>query len=125
MRKTPFTRQNNAVITQPFADGIVTIYAVTDTAEPGRTPVEKLTEKGRLRYDEQRLGLQRYYQGRQNQMQIERVVRVPRGLDINSQDVAETEDGRRYRIDLVQSTQGVYPPCLDLTLAKIERVRGK
>lgn len=74
-----------------------------------------------LRYDEQRLGIQRYYAAMQNQVQVERVLRVPRAGNVNSQDVAVTEDGRQYRIDLVQDVPGVYPPSLDLTLTKIEQ----
>lgn len=47
-------------------------------------------------------------------------MRVPRYGGITNQDVAITEDGRQYRIDLVQNAD-VYPPSLDLTLAKIEQ----
>lgn len=119
MWQKPYRPKTNAPVTQPFDDGMVTVYAVTDAASPGMRPVEKLTAKVKLRYQEQRLGLQRYYAGQQNQVQIERVIRVPRAPGISSQDVAITEDGRQYRIDLVQSTLDVYPPCLDLTLAKI------
>ena len=119
MWQKPYRPKSNAPITQPFDDGMVTVYTVTDAAAPGMRPVEKLTKKAKLRYQEQRLGLQRYYAGRQNQVQIERVIRVPRAPGISSQDVAITEDGRQYRIDLVQATLDVYPPCLDLTLAKI------
>ena len=74
--------------------------------------------KAVLRYEEQRLGIQRYYNAMQNQIQVERVIRVPRAGQITNQDVAETEDGQRYRIDLVQAVQDVWPPCLDLTLAR-------
>ena len=49
-------------------------------------------------------------------------MRVPKGPDISSQDIAVTEDGRQYRIDLVQLADGVWPPSLDLTLAKVEQV---
>lgn len=119
MWTTP-SRPNNAV-TQAYSDGIVTIYAVADGAEPGRKPVEVLVKKAVLRYAEQRLGIQRYYAGRQNQIEIERVVRVPRTGRVNTQDVAETEDGRRYRIDMVQAAIGVYPPSADLTLVRIDR----
>lgn len=74
-----------------------------------------------LRYDEQRLGIQRYYEAMQNQVQVEHVLRVPRAGNVNSQDVAVTEDGRQYRIDLVQDVPGVYPPSLDITLTKVEQ----
>ena len=110
-------REND--ITQNFDDGVLTVYTATDVAAPGRAPVKKLAKKISLRYQEQRLGIQRYFEALQNQIQVERVVRVPRAGDITNQDVGVTEDGRQYRIDLVQSAEGIYPPCVDLTLAKL------
>lgn len=106
-------------VTQPFNSGIVNIFTVRDSAAPGYRPVEELTPLISLRYQERKLGIQRYYEGRQNQTEIERVIRVPKGnTRITNQDVAVTEDGTRYRIDLVQAVEDVYPPCYDLTLAR-------
>ena len=121
--KAPYRPSNE--VTQSYNDGVVTVYAVTDSAQPGYQPVEQLTEKIKLRYEEQRLGLQRYYDAMQNQIQVERVIRVPRAGQITSQDVAETEDGRRYRIDLVQTVDGVWPPSQDLTLVKYQQGEGQ
>lgn len=121
--KTPYRPSNE--VTQSYNSGVVTVYAVTDSARPGYQPVEQLTEKIKLRYEEQRLGLQRYYDAMQNQIQVERVIRVPRAGQITSQDVAETEDGRRYRIDLVQTVDGVWPPSQDLTLVKYQQGEGQ
>lgn len=106
-------------ITQGYNDGVVTVYAVTDAGPPGGLPVEKLVKKAVLRYEERRLGLQRYYQGKQNQVEVERVLRTPRRKGVSSQDLAVTEDGQQYRIDLVQSAADVYPPSMDLTLVRI------
>lgn len=106
-------------ITQNYNDGLVTIYAVTDSAQPGRLPMEKLECKAVLRYEERRLGIQRYYAGKQVQVEVERVVRTPRLRRVSSQDVAVTEDGAKYRIDLVQPVTDVHPPSMDLTLTRI------
>ena len=111
----------NHEITQPYNDGMVTIFAAKDVAKPGYAPQVELTKKVTLPYAEQRLGIQRYYQGMQNQIEIERVIRVPKSVPVNSQDVAQTEDGRKYRIDLVQNVLDVYPPSLDLTLVKVSQ----
>ena len=119
--ETPFRPRTDNRVTQNFCDGVVTVYAVTDTARPGYQPKPGLTKKVSLRYEDQRLGIQRYYDAMQNQIQVERVLRVPRHGNINNQDVAITEDGRQYQIDLVQSTVDVYPPALDITLTKIEQ----
>ena len=107
-------------VTQDYNDGIVTIYAAADSAQPGYQPKPTLTKKCTLRYDEQRVGIQRYYEAMQNQVQVERVLRVPRAK-ITNQDIAETEDGVKYRIDLIQTVDLVYPPSLDLTLTRYEQ----
>ena len=119
--RAPYRPDNE--ITQGYNDGVVAIHKTEDTAKPGYQPVITLVEPAawRLRYAELRLGIQRYYEARQNQVEVERVIRVPRVAGITSQDVAVTEDGRKYRIDMVQSADGVYPPSLDLTLAKISQ----
>lgn len=118
----PFRPRTENGVTQNFGDGVVAIYSVKDVAKPGYQPKPQTTLKCKLRYEEQRLGIQRYYSGRQNQVEIERVLRVPRYGGITNQDVAETEDGTRYRIDMVQAVMDVYPPCMDLTLARYEQV---
>lgn len=119
MWKAPY-RPNNQ-ITQDFNSGLVKIYSVENVAPPGYKPVEKLVYKLTLRYDEQRLGIQRYYSGQQNQTQIERVIRAPRVGRVSNQDVAITEDGHKYRIDLVQVVMEVYPSSMDLTLARLDQ----
>ena len=119
--KAPYRPRTDNGVTQNFGDGVVAIYTVTDIAQPGYQPKPQTTLKCKLRYEEQRLGIQRYYSGRQNQVEIERVLRVPRYGGITNQDVAVTEDGRQYRVDMVQNVTDVYPASLDLTLAKIEQ----
>lgn len=108
-------------ISQSYNDGVVTVYAVTDSGPPGGLPVEKPVKKVVLRYEERRLGLQRYYAGKQNQVEVERVLRTQRRRDVSSQDLAVTEDGVQYRIDLVQSAADVFPPSMDLTLTRIDQ----
>ncbi len=111
----------NHKVTQAFNDGVVTVYSVEDGAAPGLRPVPMLLEKVRLRYQERYLGINRLYSGRQNQVEIQRILRVQKVPWISSQDVAITEDGRQYRIDSVQNVLDVYPPCLDLTLAAVDQ----
>lgn len=108
-------------ITQSYNDGLVTVFEQTDAAQPGYQPRPELTKKVSLRYAERRLGIQRYYSAAQSQQRVERVLRVPKSGQVNSQDVAKTEDGRLYRISLVQSVPDVFPPSMDLTLVRIEQ----
>lgn len=117
--KAPYRPDNE--VTQSYNDGVVTIYSVTDGAKPGYQPVPTLAEKITLRYAEQRLGIQRYYQAMQDQVKIERVLRTPRAGGVTNQDVAITEDGRRYRVYMVQAVTDVYPPSVDITLSTIDQ----
>lgn len=118
----PYRPKTDNGVTQLFTSGIVTIYSERNVAPPGYIPQVQLTEKVTLRYEERSLGLQRYFNAQQNQVQVERVIRCPRYAGVTNQDVAETEDGTRYRIDMVQAVMDVYPPCMDLTLARYEQV---
>ena len=74
-----------------------------------------------LFYAERRVGLQRYYSGKQAQVQVERVIRTQTRPPVNPQCIAVTEDGTQYGIELVQQLQDVYPPSMDLTLVRIEQ----
>ena len=120
MRKTPF-RPDERRITQSYRDGVVRIYTVTDGAAPGYQPRPVLTLLETLFYQERRVGLQRYYAGRQAQVEVERVIRTQLRPAANPQCVAVTEDGVQYGIELVQQVQDVYPPSMDLTLVRIDQ----
>lgn len=108
-------------VTQGYNDGVVRIYSVSETVGPGCRHTLALTLKRTLRYQERRLGIQRYYAARQNSVNIQRVIRVPDAGGVSGQDVAVTEDGRQYEVNLVQSAKDVYPASLDLTLAAAKR----
>ena len=117
MWKAPRRPRNE--ISQTYNDGSVTICEVENTAPSGYAPKEELIPKVKVGYQERSLGIQRYYAAAQNQIQIQRVIRIPRGESVDTQDVAVTEDGRQYAINMVQTVPDVYPPSLDLTLAKV------
>lgn len=82
----------------------------------GKLPKVELVPKISLRYDERKVGVDRYYKALQNQIKVERVIRVQDAAPITNQDVAITEDGKQYRIQHVQTVPGVYPRSVDLTL---------
>ena len=109
-------------VSQSYPDGIVTVYEQTDSAEPGYQPKPQLQKKITLRYEERRMGIQRYYAAAQNQQRIERVLRVPKTGKVSAQDVVVTEDGRQFRIEMVQIVPDVYPASVDLTLSRIEQI---
>ena len=109
-------------ITQSYNDGMLTVYTVADEAAPGRQPVRRLAELVKLPYETRHVGIQRYYAAAQNQTKVQRVLRVPHsGKPVTNRCLADTEDGSRYRIDLVQFVPDVYPPSDDLTLVVYEQ----
>lgn len=119
MWQKPYRPSNE--ISQTFDDGIVTVYAVTDAAKPGYKPTSGLKKRIELCYEERRVGIQRFFSGQQNQIKVERVLRCPATGQVSTQDVAITEDGQQYRIDLIQKVDGVYPPSVDITLTHIQQ----
>lgn len=112
----------NDEITQTYNDGVVKIYTVTDTAQPGYAPVRTRTLVHALPYDERRVGVQRRYLAAQNQVEIDRVLRVP-AVHLTTQDEANIDDVQ-YRIDTVQTVPDVYPSSLDLTLVRVSGAGG-
>ena len=76
-----------------------------------------------LRYEEQRLGVTSFYAAQQNNVQIEKVIRIPAGAPVAAQDVVVTEDGFQFDVDLVQTVPGVWPASLDLTLVATKQDR--
>ncbi len=106
-------------VSQSFNSGVVKIYETEDISVPGYAPKQRLKEKAILRYEEQRTGITRYYTAKQANIEIARVLRCPRMDSVNTQDVAETEDGGQYRIEQIQTVQNIYPACMDLSLSKV------
>lgn len=122
MRARKLPTRPDADISQTFNSGMVQVFSTRDSADVGHAPVVERKLKCTLRYEEQRLGINRLYLSRQNQAEVVRVIRVPlpKGIRISSQDEASTEDGTCYRIDTVQVVQNCWPPALDLSLRAVE-----
>ena len=118
MRKNPFRAGNE--ISQTYNSGVVTIYRTEDGGEPGYAPVPRLIFRTRLHYEERKLGLIRFYSAKQ--VRVERVLRVPRRPEISPQDVAVTEDGGQFQVELIQLASGVWPPSLDITLKRVSQI---
>lgn len=122
MRQTPFRPDNE--ISQTFNSGVCTVWGQEDGARPGYKPDPVLKRKAFLRYEEQRLGMTRYYTARQVDSEVERVIRVPQPPAPQvptPKDVVRTDNGLFYRVELVQTVPGVWPKSLDLTLVRFDR----
>jgi hypothetical protein len=107
---------------QQFNSGVVKIYEVTNTAQDGGMPQEKLTLKKTLRYHERTVGLQRFWTAQQANVKISYVLRCPRLRSISTQDIAVPNDGKQYKIVQIQYPEDVDPPVMDLTLEEMKAV---
>lgn len=107
---------------QTYNDGVVKIYGTTDVAEPGNLPVDGLTLKETLRYEERTVGIKRFYTAMQQDIKIDMLLRCPQRRGVATQDIAIPIDGEQYEIKQVQYPPNVVPPSMDLSL---ERVKEK
>lgn len=98
---------------------MVRICAAANAAPPGAAPQAQLEQRWELRYEERTVGVTRHYAAMQANDRVDMVLRVPL-RPVSALDVAVPNDGRQYRITLVQRPKDVEPPCLDLTLRRLE-----
>lgn len=104
-----------------FADGVLDIYRVYNCAEAGDQPREKLRHKYHLRYSAHVVGINRFYEAKQAQVEITRAVDVPMRSDVNPQDVVII-DGKQYRIEQKQEKLHTLPASMTLSLSDITEV---
>lgn len=110
--------------TQTFNDGVVKICEIENAAEPGKMPKELLLIKRTLRYKERTVGLKRFYEAKQTNVEVRYVLRCPRLRDVSAQDVAVPIDGKQYRIIQIQYPEDIDPPVMDLTLEELTQYYG-
>lgn len=87
-----------------FDDGIVKIYGTKDVSVPGAMPKIEQILKSEHFFGFDVLGYNRYYTALQAHQEISAVVNIPEWHDegITSLDIAELENGQRYKIRMVQ-----------------------
>lgn len=103
-----------------FNAGILTVYELTNTAEPGSKPVEQLAFKSRHLYGERTIGYGRQYAARGVNENIDMLARIWEDREIHVGMYATTEDGTQYRIDNVQHlTDEDALKVTDLTLSRL------
>ena len=103
---------------QNFNDGVVRIYSVDNTAEPGEMPVDGLVLACSLRYEERTVGIIRYNAAQQSNIRVDRLLRCPLKSDVTTEYVAIPNDGKQYDIKLIQYPKDVEPPAMDLSLER-------
>lgn len=96
--------------------GILTIYSLTNTAQPGLMPTEKLVKICDAYYIERTVGVTRAYAAMSANQQIDKLVRCfNTSLSVDA-EYAVLEGGDQYRITLKQ----VRGDDIDLTLERLE-----
>lgn len=96
--------------------GILTIYRLTNVAQPGLMPAEKLVKICEAYYDERTVGVTRAYSALSANQKIDKLVRVYNTALSVDAEYCILEDGEQYRITLKQ-LQG---DNIDLTLERLE-----
>lgn len=86
-----------------FDDGVVAICDVSNTAAPGEMPIKKLNAVQELSYEEETVGITRYYEAIKTDQLIEMVIVVPREIEISINQMAVLETGEQYEIRMVQA----------------------
>lgn len=117
-RKNPF--RPGSEISQAYNDGIAKIYTITDGAKIGYQPELKASLIYTLPFAERVLGINRLFLGRQNRIEIAKVLRIPR-VEVSVLDLVRLHDGKWYSVNSVQSVEGIFPPSLDLSLVTESR----
>lgn len=85
-----------------FDSGILNYYELTNIAENGRMPQEKLVLKGSCYYDEQTVGVTRAYAAMSANQRIDKYILCHNVTMEPSVEYVILEDGLQYRISLKQ-----------------------
>lgn len=114
----PLTTRNQI---QAYNDGLISIYRITNTAEPGEMPNHNpVLQNDGINYANRIVGMSRFWMGMQSNARIDRMIRIPRGPIVHPLDIVETEDGDRYEIKQIQYPPDVIPLSIDLSLQLIK-----
>ena len=102
-----------------FDSGILSIYRMQNTARPGYKPTLEPVLVTKYYYQNEQIGITRYYQSLQAQAKVDWLVSIPGwDGDVSQNDICvldAADGGKQYRIDLIQ-------PTLDESNLKIRKL---
>lgn len=105
---------------QTFNDGICQICEAVNTAKKGNMPVRELQIKsGRVPYERRKVGIQRFYNAKQEGAEVELLIRVPQPFAVSTQDICIVK-GVQYGIYQTQDVLDTIPKAKDLSLKRLE-----
>ncbi len=91
-----------------FSDGVCNIYALDNDGN-------RIYKYKGLGFSNRVLGFKRYWAAAANQMEINKVIRIPSLKNIDTYDHVEI-GGETYDVKMVQAIYDTNPICIDLTL---------
>lgn len=71
-----------------------------------------------LRYAKRVVGIERFWNARQNNVAVDMVIRLPLLPNVSTQDIAILQDGNQYSILQIQHITKTQPPYMDLSLER-------
>ena len=104
-----------------YDSGVLYVCNLSDTAEAGMMPVQRLVRVNKYWYGERTVGYTRFYTALGANEQIDLLVRIPQDRRIRIGQYAELGNGEQYRITYVSN--GVDDSSnrwTDLTLRRLE-----
>lgn len=105
---------------QTFNDGICCIYTQGNIAQKGNMPVKGLKKKApRVPFEKRKVGIRRFYDAKQENAEIELLLRIPAGFAVSTQDICMIGD-LQYGIYQVQDIQDTMPQSKDISLKRLE-----
>lgn len=85
-----------------FDDGLIKIYDVTNSAQPGEFPIKLLENPESYYFHEESIGITRYYEALKAGQVIERVISIPSPATVSINQIVVFEEGDQYQIRMVQ-----------------------
>lgn len=105
---------------QTFNDGICSIFEKSNNSKPGNMPVIGLEKKeDRVPFERRKVGIRRFYDAKQENVEIELLLRIPEAFHVSTQDICIVS-GVQYGIYQVQDVTDTMPQAKDISLKKLE-----
>lgn len=103
-------------------DGVLYLCTLTNTADPGAMPVQRLTKVAKYWYGERTVGYNRLYAARGVNEDIDMLVRIAHTRAVRAGMYAVLGNGEQYRINAVQQVEddSTGLRATDLSLRRLE-----
>lgn len=77
---------------QTYNDGVASVYSIRNRSAPGNTPVNELTLKCTLRFNNKVIGVKRFWEAKSKNIDINKLIRVPFNNLLNGTEIIVIDD---------------------------------